>query len=127
VKGKGSVITSKISITPIEVSEGVSAECFGGEDLSSSSWLDDIIFLFLDAEGSGVNFGFFVNLFFLSFSIDLCTCLFRILTTLFFSLPRPLRQVHHSRDTRSQEHPSIDLAFVSLVCRRQRSLAGPLS
>jgi hypothetical protein len=118
VKGKGSVITSKISVTPIEVAEGVYIECFGGEDLSSSSRLDDIIYLFLDVEGSGVNFGFFVNLLFLSFSIDLCACLFRILTTLFFSLPRPLRQVYHSRDTRSQGHPSLDLAFVSLMCRR---------
>jgi hypothetical protein len=30
VKGKGSVITSKISVMPIEVDEGVSIECFGG-------------------------------------------------------------------------------------------------
>jgi hypothetical protein len=85
VKGKGSVITSKISVTPIEVAEGVSEECFRGEDLSSSR-LNDIIFHFLDAKGSGVNFYLFVNLF-LSFSTDFCACLFRILTTLFFFTP----------------------------------------
>jgi hypothetical protein len=42
VKGKGSVITSGISITLIEVIEGVSAECFGREG-PSSPWLDGTV------------------------------------------------------------------------------------
>jgi hypothetical protein len=41
VKDKGSVISSRISVTPIEVAKGVSAECFSREGLSSSPWLDD--------------------------------------------------------------------------------------
>jgi hypothetical protein len=95
VKGKGSAITSKISVMPIDVAEGVSAECFVGEDFSSSR-LDSTIFRFLDAEGSGDNFGLFVYLFFLSFSTDLCACLFVIPTTFSSSLPRPLRDVYHN-------------------------------
>jgi hypothetical protein len=86
MKGKDSVITSKISVMPIEVAEGVSVECFGGEDFSSSR-LDSTILRFLDVEGSSVNFGLFDSSFYLSFSIDLYACLLRMLTTLFFFTP----------------------------------------
>jgi hypothetical protein len=34
-KGKGSVITSRISVMPMEDAEGVSTVCFSGEDFSS--------------------------------------------------------------------------------------------
>jgi hypothetical protein len=61
----------------IEVAEGVSTECFGGEDFSSSSQLDSAIFCFLDVEGSGENFSIFYNLSFLSFSTYLYACLFQ--------------------------------------------------
>jgi hypothetical protein len=86
VKGKGSVITSEISITLIEVTEGVSAQCFGREG-PSSPWLDGTVLLFFDGEGFGVNFGFFVILFFSSFSTNLCACLFKMLKTIFFFTP----------------------------------------
>jgi hypothetical protein len=86
MKGKDSVITSKISVMPIEVAEGVSVECFGGEDFSSSR-LDSTILRFLDVEGSSVNFSLFDSSFYLSFSIDLYACLLRMLTTLFFFTP----------------------------------------
>jgi hypothetical protein len=72
---------------PIEVAEGVSTERLGGEDFSSSSRIDSIISHFLDTESSGDIFGLFYSLFFLSFSIDLIACLFRMLTTLFFFTP----------------------------------------
>jgi hypothetical protein len=52
-KGKGSLITSKISVMPMEDVEGVSTECFGGGDFASSSWLDSTIFHFLGTEGFG--------------------------------------------------------------------------
>jgi hypothetical protein len=76
VKGKGSVIISKIYVMPIEGAEGVSTERLGGEDFSSSSRIDSIFFRFLDTEGSGDIFGLFDSLFFLSFLIDLIACLF---------------------------------------------------
>jgi hypothetical protein len=126
VKGKGSVITSKISVTPIEVVEGVYVECFGGEDLCSSR-LDAIIFLFFDAEGSGVNFGLFVNLFFLSFSTDLCASLFRILTTLFFFTPTAssssLSWSGYSKPRASITRFSLHFSCVSKAV----SIVGPLS
>jgi hypothetical protein len=70
-KGKGSVITPNISVTPMEVAEGVSTECFAGEGFSSSPRLDSAIFRFLDIEGFGDVFGLFDSLFFLFFSTDL--------------------------------------------------------
>jgi hypothetical protein len=71
----------------MEAAEGVSSECFGREGLSFSPWSDDIAFLFFGVEGIGVNFRFFVNFFFLSFSTDLYACLFNTLTTLFLFNP----------------------------------------
>jgi hypothetical protein len=88
----------------------------------SSSRLGLVTFLFFGAKGSGVSFSFFVNLFFMPASTDLCACLISTLTTLFLFNPRLIRQVFHSRGTRSLGHPSLDLVFASLVCRRRLSL-----
>lgn len=95
-KGKGSVITSRIFVTLMEDVEGVSTVRFGGEDFSSSARFDSTIFRFLGTEGFGVilemlvspeTFVLFYSFFFLSFSMDLIACLFRVLTTLFFFTP----------------------------------------
>jgi hypothetical protein len=105
----------------MEAAEGVSSECFGREGLSSPR-SDDIAFLFFGAEGSAASFGFFVNLFLLSVSTDLYAFLVSTLKTLFLFNPRLLHQVFHSQGTRSPGHPSPDLVFISLTCRRQLSL-----
>jgi hypothetical protein len=84
-KGKGAVITSKISVTTTEVDEGVFSRCFGEEGSSSSPRLELVTFLFFGAEGLDASFGFFVNFFFLLASTDLCDFLVNTLTT-FFSL-----------------------------------------
>jgi hypothetical protein len=83
----------------MEVAEGVSTEHYGGEGLSSSPRLDGMNFVFFGAEGSGVNFGFFDNFLFLSFSTDLCACFSRYSQPFSFSIPRLHRQVFHSQDT----------------------------
>jgi hypothetical protein len=135
-KGKSLVITSRISVTPIEDAEGVSTVRFSGEDFSSSARFDSTVFCFLGTEGFGVileisvspeTSGLFDSFFFLSLSMDLISCLFRILTTLFFFTPWLLHQVCHNQDIRSRGHPSLDLIFVSPECRRQQSSTGLLS
>jgi hypothetical protein len=87
-KGKGSVITYRISVTSMEDVEGVSTVCFGGEDFSSSERFDSTVYYFLDTKSFGTilgisvslkTFGLFGNFLFLSFSMDLIACILECL------------------------------------------------
>ena len=60
-KGKGSVITSRISVTPMEDVEGVSTVWFGGIDFSSSLRFDPTDSRFLSTEGFDFNLEILVS------------------------------------------------------------------
>jgi hypothetical protein len=80
----------------MEDAEGDLTVCFGGEDFFSSSRFESTVFRILSTEGFGIileisvspeTIGLFGSFLFLSFSMDLIACLFKMITTLFFFTP----------------------------------------
>jgi hypothetical protein len=87
--GKGSVITFRISVTPIDEDEEVLA-IFSGKScnfVSIGARLEDFRFLGTKSFGFAEILCFLEAAICLSFSIDLIACLFKMLTILFFFTP----------------------------------------
>jgi hypothetical protein len=125
----GSVITFRISVTPIEEDKEVPIIFSGGSSTFASigAKVEDFRFLGAESFGSAKFFCFLEATLCLYFQWIALLAFSKCLQFSFSSLPQLIHQAFRSPDTRSQGRPLPGSAFVSAGYRRQLSSIDPLS